>query len=63
MKIHPIKIKEALWQKVVNIILIQIKETLERAAELGGLPEESEYPFPELIILMGRLKKNDVYNA
>ena len=30
---------------------------MERAAELGGLPEESEYPFPELIILMGRLKK------
>jgi len=36
-------------------MLKEIKETLERAAELGGLPEESEYPFPELIILMGFL--------
>merc|ERR1711971_880139 len=36
-------------------MLSEVKETLSQAAEFGAMPEDSEYPFPELIVLMGFL--------
>ena len=37
------------------IIIIQVRESLNQATEFGAMPEDSEYPFPELIVLMGGL--------
>ena len=37
------------------IIIIQVRESLNQATEFGAIPEDSEYPFPELIVLMGGL--------
>ena len=35
------------------IIIIQVRESLNQATKFGAMPEDSEYPFPELIVLMG----------
>ena len=40
---------------MIIIIIIQVRESLNQATEFGAMPEDSEYPFPELIVLMGGL--------
>ena len=48
---------------IIIINIIQVKETLSQAAEFGVMPEDSEYPFPELIVLMGWLNRSQsVFN-
>jgi len=36
-------------------MLREVSESLQRAASLGSLPADSEYPFPELLVLLGFL--------
>ena len=35
-------------------MLKEVRESMEKATELGMLPMEADYPFAELILCMGR---------
>ena len=43
-----------LLSTVLIHMLKEVRESMEKATELGILPTEADYPFAELILCMGR---------
>ena len=43
-----------LLSTVLIHMLKEVRESMEKATELGMLPMEADYPFAELILCMGR---------
>jgi hypothetical protein len=47
-----------LFSTVLIHMLKEVRESMEKATELGMLPMEADYPFAELILCMGRDEKD-----
>ena len=49
-----------LLSTVLLHMLGEVRESLERATELGMIPQTMEYPFAELLVGMGKLYLTNV---
>ena len=42
-------------------MLSEVRESLDRAADLGMISAEMDYPLPELLLCAGNIQKSEVY--